>query len=187
MKNIFGKNLLKAKLLYFTIILLSFTMGYSLGRPTLKQKYKKQLTKYPSKIIQTKHSVKNEVRLVVKRNARKVYIYQKEKILANFSIAIGKVGWETPLGNYQVIYMQKEPIFRNFNTGQIIKPGSINPLGKRLIVFKKGKKFDLAFHGTNQDKLIGQAVSHGCIRMRNQDVIALYKMVNIGTSVSILP
>lgn len=40
-------------------------------------------------------------------------------------------------------------------------------------------------HGTNEEGRIGQAVSHGCIRMRNDDVIALYEQVEIGTAVII--
>jgi lipoprotein-anchoring transpeptidase ErfK/SrfK len=42
-------------------------------------------------------------------------------------------------------------------------------------------------HGTNQEHLIGQAASRGCIRMRNQDVIRLFDLIDTGTEVEILP
>jgi len=42
-------------------------------------------------------------------------------------------------------------------------------------------------HGTNQEQLIGQAASRGCIRMRNQDVIRLFDLIDVGTEVEILP
>jgi lipoprotein-anchoring transpeptidase ErfK/SrfK len=42
-------------------------------------------------------------------------------------------------------------------------------------------------HGTNQEQLIGQASSRGCIRMRNQDVIQLFDLIDVGTEVEILP
>ena len=42
-------------------------------------------------------------------------------------------------------------------------------------------------HGTNQEQLIGQAASRGCIRMRNQDVIQLFDLIDTGTEVEILP
>ena len=42
-------------------------------------------------------------------------------------------------------------------------------------------------HGTNQEQLIGQATSSGCIRMRNQDVIQLFDLIDVGTEVEILP
>ncbi|WP_245246007.1 L,D-transpeptidase [Nostoc sp. ATCC 53789] len=134
-----------------------------------------------------KDKTKIETHLVVKRGARRVYVYRNKQVLKTFPIAIGKPGWETPLGKYQVKYMKKDPIFKNFKTGEIIQPGSKNPLGKRLIVFMVGKKFHLGFHGTNEAKFIGQAVSHGCIRMHNKDVIALYELVNVGTPVKVLP
>ena len=40
-------------------------------------------------------------------------------------------------------------------------------------------------HGTNQEDLIGQPVSHGCVRMRNEDIIKLFEMVAVGTPVEI--
>ena len=42
-------------------------------------------------------------------------------------------------------------------------------------------------HGTNQEHLIGQPASHGCIRMRNQDVVQLFDLIDVGTEVEILP
>ncbi len=43
----------------------------------------------------------------------------------------------------------------------------------------------LAIHGTNQPKTVGRAVSHGCVRMRNEDIAKLYAMVPVGTPVYI--
>lgn len=197
--NIFvTKTLAKGKLLFLVILPLCYAVGYSIGYLN-KLSYGKAITqksqspakvKSPENLLKVAPSQKKaatEIGLIVKRGERRVYVHRQKKVLTSFPIAVGKTGWETPIGNYQVLYMKKDPIFKNFKTGQIIKPGSDNPLGKRLIIFKKGKKFHLAFHGTNQDKLIGQAVSHGCIRMHNKDVIALYNMVNIGTPVTVLP
>jgi hypothetical protein len=42
-----------------------------------------------------------------------------------------------------------------------------------------------ALHGTNQPQTVGQAVSHGCVRLRNQDIAALYERVTVGTPVYI--
>jgi L,D-transpeptidase YbiS len=41
------------------------------------------------------------------------------------------------------------------------------------------------FHGTNEEYLIGSPVSHGCIRMRNDDILSLFSLVNCGTPVLI--
>ena len=43
----------------------------------------------------------------------------------------------------------------------------------------------LALHGTDQPTSIGQAVSHGCVRLRNEDIAYLYSIVPVGTPVFI--
>jgi hypothetical protein len=42
-----------------------------------------------------------------------------------------------------------------------------------------------AMHGTNKPETVGRAVSHGCVRLRNEDIAALYEMVQVGTPVYI--
>jgi lipoprotein-anchoring transpeptidase ErfK/SrfK len=42
-----------------------------------------------------------------------------------------------------------------------------------------------ALHGTNRPETIGQSVSHGCVRLRNEDIQQLYTMVSVGTPVYI--
>jgi lipoprotein-anchoring transpeptidase ErfK/SrfK len=42
-----------------------------------------------------------------------------------------------------------------------------------------------ALHGTNRPETVGQAVSHGCVRLRNEDISRLYEMVAVGTPVYI--
>ncbi|BAU10751.1 ErfK/YbiS/YcfS/YnhG-like protein [Leptolyngbya sp. NIES-3755] len=125
----------------------------------------------------------NQIRLVVRPKAKRVFVYDGNVIIANYAIAVGKKGWETPPGEYQVFSKEVNPVFKNFRTGRIIQPGPNNPLGVRWIGFWTDGKTQLGFHGTNEPELIGQAVSHGCIRMRNKDVVALFEKVSIGTPV----
>ncbi|UBF29035.1 L,D-transpeptidase [Kovacikia minuta CCNUW1] len=127
------------------------------------------------------------VYLVVKLKARKVYVYQGDKAITSYPIAVGKPGWETPVGSYQVFSKEVNPIFKSFKTGTIIRPGPDNPLGIRWIGIWTDGKTQLGFHGTNQPELIGGAVSHGCIRMRNKDVLALFEQVSLGTPVKVEP
>src|ERR1700722_4989237 len=59
--------------------------------------------------------------------------------------------------------------------------GPANPLGARALYLFQGKTDTLyRIHGTNQPEKIGQAVSSGCIRMTNEDVIDLYDRVKLG-------
>ena len=63
-------------------------------------------------------------------------------------------------------------------------PGGLdNPLGARALYL--GNTL-YRIHGTNEPSTIGQFVSSGCIRMRNQDVIDLYRRVSVGTPVVVL-
>ena len=62
--------------------------------------------------------------------------------------------------------------------------GPENPLGARALYLFQGNKDTLyRIHGTNEPEKIGQAVSSGCIRMRNIDAIDLYDRVSVGTRV----
>lgn len=69
-----------------------------------------------------------------------------------------------------------------------VRGGAANPLGARALYLYAGNKDTLyRIHGTNQPEYIGQAISSGCIRMRNEDVIDLYDRVKIGSTVVVLP
>ena len=68
-----------------------------------------------------------------------------------------------------------------------VSPGPQNPMGARAMYLFEGNKDTLyRIHGTNQPEYIGQAISSGCIRMTNEDVIDLYKRVKTGTVVVVL-
>jgi len=68
-----------------------------------------------------------------------------------------------------------------------VGPGPQNPMGARAMYLFEGNKDTLyRIHGTNQPEYIGQAISSGCIRMTNEDVIDLYKRVKLGTVVVVL-
>lgn len=61
--------------------------------------------------------------------------------------------------------------------------GPDNPLGSRALYLGST---EYRIHGTNEPWTIGQAVSSGCIRMRNDDVVDLYGRVRVGTSVKVI-
>jgi lipoprotein-anchoring transpeptidase ErfK/SrfK len=129
--------------------------------------------------------------LVVDLSDRQVYVYQQNAntrtLKASYKIAIGQKGWETPIGNYQILAMQKYPAWQHPITGAVVPPGSANPLGARWIQFTTSNFLEIGFHGTEQTETIGSAASHGCVRMRNQDIIQLYDQVSLGTPVTVQP
>jgi len=66
--------------------------------------------------------------------------------------------------------------------------GPQNPMGARgLYLYSGDKDTQYRIHGTNQPEYIGRAISSGCIRMTNEDVIDLFNRVKVGTIVVVLP
>jgi lipoprotein-anchoring transpeptidase ErfK/SrfK len=71
---------------------------------------------------------------------------------------------------------------RNFVPG-----GQQNPMGARAMYFlANGKDTLFRIHGTNQPEYIGSAISSGCVRPTNEDVLDLYSRVKIGSPVVVL-
>jgi lipoprotein-anchoring transpeptidase ErfK/SrfK len=65
-----------------------------------------------------------------------------------------------------------------------VSPGPHNPMGARALYLYEGSRDTLyRIHGTNQPEYIGRAISSGCIRMTNEDVIDLYNRIEIGALV----
>ena len=68
-----------------------------------------------------------------------------------------------------------------------VPPGPNNPLGLRWIGFASAHGWQVGFHGTAKTSVLGQAVSHGCVRMSNPDIVEVYNRVRIGTEVVVEP
>jgi lipoprotein-anchoring transpeptidase ErfK/SrfK len=68
-----------------------------------------------------------------------------------------------------------------------VEGGPHNPMGARgIYLYSSGKDTLFRIHGTNQPEYIGQAISSGCIRMTNEDIIDLYNKVKMGSIVVVL-
>ena len=87
----------------------------------------------------------------------------------------------TPTANM----MAAMPRYRPYAGG--LDGGPDNPLGARaLYLYRDGRDTFFSLHGTTEPESIGQAVSSGCIRLFNQDIIDLYNRVPIGTRVTVV-
>ncbi|NER45239.1 MAG: L,D-transpeptidase [Symploca sp. SIO1B1] len=123
--------------------------------------------------------------VVVDLSDAQVYLYGPERLLSSYPVAVGKAGWETPTGSFKVLNKQHNPVWKQPITGDLIPAGPDNPLGSRWISFWSDDKHQIGFHGTNNEQLVGQRVSHGCLRMRNTDIEKLYEQVRVGTPVTV--
>lgn len=132
--------------------------------------------------------------IVVKQKERQLYYVLPNKRAMRYGVAVGDeaYGWT---GNATV---QRKAEWPNWNPPAEMKErwphvratagGPNNPLGARALYLydDSGKDTLYRIHGTNEPDKIGQAVSSGCIRMRNIDVIELYNRVQPGARVVVL-
>lgn len=123
--------------------------------------------------------------LVIRLNQRRVYVYENDNLMVSYPVAIGKGGWETPKGEWKVDQMLRNPSWQHPWTGEIVPPGPDNPLGRRWIGFWSDGVNAIGFHGTPNENLVGQAVSHGCVRMKNAHIDALFQQIAMGATVRV--
>ena len=121
------------------------------------------------------------------KDGNKIYI---------FPVGIGKEGWETPTCEITIIRKVKDPKwvvpesiykFREAigdKIEKIMPPGPDNPMGKYALILS-GTEL-LRIHGTNLPAGVGRRSSAGCIRLYENDIEQLYKLVSIGTKVIII-
>jgi lipoprotein-anchoring transpeptidase ErfK/SrfK len=127
------------------------------------------------------------IHLVLKLNDRKVYLYQGKQLLASYPVAIGRPDYPTPTGEFKVFEMIVNPAWQSPWTGEVETPGIDGSLGLRWIGFAHMKNGVIGFHGTPNVASIGRAVSHGCVRMRNEDIVRMFEHVVVGTLVRVEP
>ncbi|PZV06932.1 MAG: L,D-transpeptidase [Leptolyngbya sp.] len=126
-------------------------------------------------------------RVVISLSRRRLILYQNDEVQAEFPVAIGQDDWETPAGEFAVRDMRTDPVWQHPITKEAVGPGPNNPLGSRWIGFLVEGQYHIGIHGTNQETLIGEAVSHGCVRMLEADIHILYSHVKVGTPIKVVP
>jgi lipoprotein-anchoring transpeptidase ErfK/SrfK len=120
-------------------------------------------------------------RLMVNIPARKIALVQDGKVLRIYSVAVGKKSTPSPSGIFHIASHVVNPTYSH--DGKVVRPGPGNPVGTRwMSIGYKG----YGVHGTNHPESIGHAASHGCIRMRNQDVEELFQLVRVGDEVDLI-
>jgi lipoprotein-anchoring transpeptidase ErfK/SrfK len=128
--------------------------------------------------------------IIVDTKNRFLYYVQENKKAIRYGVAVGDeaYGWT---GTSHIARKAEWPDWKppaemkaRWPHVQFTKGGPNNPLGARALYLYEGNKDTLyRIHGTNEPEKIGLAVSSGCIRMRNIDVIDLYNRVALNTKV----
>jgi lipoprotein-anchoring transpeptidase ErfK/SrfK len=126
--------------------------------------------------------------ILVIKSQRKLYLFDKDKLIRTFPIAVGQAQYPTPAGDWQIVEKRYMPTWTNpgdaWSAGMppSIPPGPSNPLGTRALDLDAS---GIRIHGTSNDFSIGEAASHGCMRMHMWDIERLYDMVQVGVPVFI--
>ncbi len=120
-------------------------------------------------------------RIVISVPQKQLQLIEGHAVLKTYAIAVGTAATPSPLGRWQIVNRIDHPTW--YAHGRPVTPGPRNPLGTRWIGLSKS---GYGIHGTNEPASIGQAASHGCIRMRNQDVEELFALVEPGMTVELI-
>jgi lipoprotein-anchoring transpeptidase ErfK/SrfK len=165
-------------------------LTFSLGIPIATyQRYSNIVRPISNNTIATKTRTPamDVVRLLVKLSERRVYVYRGDRIITQYPVAVGKKGWETPVGFWEVIEKIVNPGQTNFKTGEVYKPDDPrNQLRERWIGFWIDGKDVIGFHGTLNPSSVGRATSQGTLRMYDRDVKELFNLVKVGTVVQVI-
>jgi L,D-transpeptidase ErfK/SrfK len=119
-------------------------------------------------------------RIVVSIPDRKLVLFDGDRVAKVYDVAVGKPSTPTPTGEYQIVNHIPNPTY--YGSGAVIAPGKDNPVGTRWMGLSAP---GYGIHGTNVPRSIGKAASHGCIRMRQQDLEELFELVYVGVTVEL--
>ena len=136
--------------------------------------------------------------IVVDTGARYLYLVREGGRAIRYGVGIGRDGFswngdatipfkrEWPTWTPPAEMIAREPDLEQYRDG--MEPGLGNPLGARaLYLFQNGRDTLYRLHGTQEAYSIGRAVSSGCVRLINQDIIDLYDRVPNGSRVVVRP
>jgi lipoprotein-anchoring transpeptidase ErfK/SrfK len=149
---------------------------------TLNPRYQRQVVNYDGK--------ERGGTVIINTNERLLYLIQDDGTAIRYGIGVGRPGF-TWAGVRQVTRKREWPdwtpppemLKRRPDLPRHMEGGPENPLGARAMYL--GSTL-YRIHGSNEPWTIGTAVSSGCIRMRNEDVIDLYERVRVGTRVVVI-
>jgi len=151
----------------------------------IPEPYKRHLVEYHRKEIAGT--------IVIDSDARYLYYVLPDNKAIRYGVTVGEeaLAWS---GVAKIGSMTEWPtwtptadIKKRMDVPNFVGPGPQNPMGARaLYLYANNKDTLYRIHGTNQPEYIGEAISSGCIRLTNEDVIDLYKRVKVGTVVVVL-
>ncbi|MCC0054898.1 MAG: L,D-transpeptidase [Rhodobiaceae bacterium] len=150
--------------------------------PAFDPKYAKQTVAY--------QGAEKPGTIVIDTNERFLYLVEEDGKALRYGVGVGRPGFEWA-GTHKVTRKAEWPDWRppeemrqrQPGLPEMMPGGPRNPLGARALYL--GSTL-YRIHGSNEPWTIGHAVSSGCIRMRNEDVMDLYERVPVGATVKVI-
>ena len=121
-------------------------------------------------------------RLRIDLTAHKLTLFKHGKLASTIPIGVGKALTPTPTGTYFIVELLKPP-----DPSGAYGPYAFGTSAYSTVLtnFGAGGKGEIGIHGTNEPELIGHDVSHGCIRISNENITRLARFLPLGTPVEI--
>lgn len=130
-----------------------------------------------------------QLRIDINIPANRLQVFDGDSVIRTYRVSVGLPGHDTPDGEFTIGRAEWNPSWRPpenrewARDARFTPPGPNNPMGRVKLFF-----MPLYYiHGTPDSASIGQAASHGCIRMRNRDVIALARLLHEHAEPTVAP
>jgi lipoprotein-anchoring transpeptidase ErfK/SrfK len=156
---------------------------------TMDPRYTRQRVQYQSD--------ETDGTIVVDTSQRFLFAVEQDGWATRYGVGVGEQGLtlkgrasigrkaEWPSWTPTAGMMKRKPRLAQYAGG--VPGGPDNPLGARaLYLYRDGRDTHFRVHGTNEPWTIGHAVSNGCIRLTNDDIIDLYDRTPLGTPVLVI-
>jgi len=135
--------------------------------------------------------------LVLNLAEMRLYYYPREKPqkVYSYPVGIGREGWQTPVTTTRIVRkvsdpdwypprsIREEALAAGVVLPDVVPSGPENPLGSHALRLELS---GYLLHGTNRPAGVGMRVSHGCIRLYPEDIVALFAQVDVDTKLRII-
>ncbi len=129
--------------------------------------------------------------IVVRVDRNELQLFDGFEVVKTWDVATAKPGWTTPTGLWKIWDKRENPAWYNpaldswgADLPAVVPGGPGNPMGTRAIYIDAPGL--IRIHGTTDPDSVGRYASHGCIRMRNEEVEALFERIPVGTHVIVV-
>ena len=133
--------------------------------------------------------------LIINVPQRMLFVRTTDGNVSAYPVTVGKASWPTPVGSFSIAKKETNPTWEvpasiqaearraGRSLPRSVPPGPRNPLGAHWLGLHTGS---VGIHGTNAPTSIYQMISHGCIRLHPDDIAALFDVVPVGATGSLV-